>query len=160
MMRNGFNCYFLFWAIFLPFTFLTAQNIKIKKKKTKKPRKYHHFTIVYQNHDHILYGSWDMVHGRCNYFSFWSIFCPFTPLTAPKIKILKKWKKHQEISSFHKCVPKIMIRWCTVPEICCAMDGWKKWHIEVAAPPKNKPHQLNWINQIHICLELLDKWIS
>ena len=49
------------------------------------------------------------------------------------------------------CVPKIMIRWWTVPEIWCAMDrqtdrqtdrstdGWtdrKKWHIELGAPPK------------------------
>ena len=41
-----------------------------------------------KNHDHMLYCSWDMVHDRCNcYFSFWAIFCPFTPLTAQKIKI-------------------------------------------------------------------------
>ena len=29
MARNGFNCYFSFWAIFYPFTSLTAQKIKI-----------------------------------------------------------------------------------------------------------------------------------
>ena len=29
MAHNGFNCYFSFWAIFYPFTFLTAQKIKI-----------------------------------------------------------------------------------------------------------------------------------
>ena len=35
-----------------------------------------------------------------------------------------------------------MIKWCTVPEIWCATerdgqtDRWKKWHIEVGAPPK------------------------
>ena len=29
MPRNGFNCYFSFWAIFYPFTSLTAQKIKI-----------------------------------------------------------------------------------------------------------------------------------
>ena len=56
-----------------------------------------------KNHDHMLYCSWDMVCDRCNYFSFWAIFCPFTPLTAQKIKILKKWKKHLEISSFYMC---------------------------------------------------------
>ena len=53
-------------------------------------------------------------------------------LTAQKFKISKKWKKCLEISSFHTCVPKIMIGWCTVPEIWCAMDqhmyGQKKWH--------------------------------
>ena len=73
----------------------------------------------------MLYCSWDMVRDRCNcYFSFWAIFCPFTPLTAQKIKILKKWKKCLEISSFYISVPKIMIRWCTVPEIWCMTDIW------------------------------------
>ena len=82
----------------------------------------------------------------CNfYFSFWAIFCPFTPITAQKIKILQNWKKTLEISSFYTCVPKIMSRWSTVPEVWCVTDGrtdgWtdaqKKWHIEVGAPHKN-----------------------
>ena len=35
-----------------------------------------------------------MTHDRCKcYFSFWAIFCPFTPLTVQKIKILKKIEK-------------------------------------------------------------------
>ena len=46
----------------------------------------------------------------------------FYPLIALKIKIFKKRKKHLEIS-FYICVPKILIRWCTVPEIWCATDG-------------------------------------
>ena len=34
-----------------------------------------------------------MMHDRCNcYFSFWAIFCHFTPVTARKMKISKKWK--------------------------------------------------------------------
>ena len=42
----------------------------------------------------MLYCSWDMVRDRCNcYFWFWAMFCPFTLLTAQKIKISKKWKK-------------------------------------------------------------------
>ena len=48
----------------------------------------HKFT---KNHDHMLYYSLDMARNRCNcYFSFWAIFCPFTSLTAQKIKIYKK----------------------------------------------------------------------
>ena len=35
--------------------------------------------------------------------SFWAIFCPFTSLTTRKIKILKKWKKLLERSSFYTC---------------------------------------------------------
>ena len=61
-----------------------------------------------------------MVHDRCYCcFSFWAIFCPFTPLTAQKMKISKKWRKCQEISSFYTLVPKVMIIGYTVPEIWC-----------------------------------------
>ena len=64
-----------------------------------------------------------MVCDRCNCcFSFSAIFCPFTPLTAQKIKILKKWKKRLEISSFYNSVPKLMIICYTVPEIWCMTD--------------------------------------
>ena len=51
------------------------------------------------------------------FLSFWTNFCPFTPLTTRKIKIFKKWKKHLKISSFYKSISKIMIIHCTVPEI-------------------------------------------
>ena len=44
-----------------------------------------------------------MAHDRCNcYFSFWAIFCPFTSLTAPKIKILQKQKKTSGDIILHK----------------------------------------------------------
>ena len=76
---------YLFWAIFSTFTPLTAWKIKIEKKKTPGD-----IIILHKctkNHDYMLYCSWDMARDRCNcYFSFWAIFCPFTPLTVQKIK--------------------------------------------------------------------------
>ena len=45
------------------------------------------------NENHMMYGSIDMDHDRPNFLSFWAIFCPFTPLTTLKIKILKNEKK-------------------------------------------------------------------
>ena len=83
------------------------------------------------------------------HFRLFSTLLP--PLTAQNIKIFKNWKKLLEVSSFYICVPKITIRWCTVPEIWHAtgegkdgwMDGWTdgqtdgKWHIEVGTPSKN-----------------------
>ena len=36
---------------------------------------------------------------------------------AQKIRLLKKWKKLQEISSFYTCVPKTTIIWRTAPNI-------------------------------------------
>ena len=57
---------------------------------------------------------------------FLPFYSPFFNLfalsTAQKVKISKNEKKSLEISSFYKCVPKIMIRRCTVPEIWCATD--------------------------------------
>ena len=70
----------------------SPKNQNKKKKRKKKAWRYHHFTIVYQKHDHMLHCSWDVVRDGYNYFSFWASFCPFTPLTARKIKILRKWK--------------------------------------------------------------------
>ena len=54
------------------------------------------------NDNHMMYDSWGMKHNRQNFFSFWDIFCHFTPLTTQKI--LKKWKKPPgDIIILHKC---------------------------------------------------------
>ena len=45
---NVSNCYFWFWAIFCPFSSLTAQKILKFKKNEKNIWRYHQFTIVYQ----------------------------------------------------------------------------------------------------------------
>ena len=70
----------------------------------------------------MMYGSLDIKHDRQKFLSFWTIFCPFTPLTTQKIKIKKKWKMYLEISSFYKNVPKIMMICSTVPEMQCMTD--------------------------------------
>ena len=107
---------------FCPFTLLRTQKVKIKKKMKEKPGDIIILHKCTKNHDHMLYCSWDIAHDGCNcYFSFWAIFCPFTPLTAQKMKISKKWKKPLEIS-FYTSVPKLIIICYTVPEIWCMMD--------------------------------------
>ena len=80
-----------------------------KNKNFKKMKKIPGDIIILhkcpKNHDHMLYWSWDMAHDGCNcYFSFWAIFCPFTPLTTRKMKILKTYKKTPwDIIILHKC---------------------------------------------------------
>ena len=37
------------------------------------------------------------------FLSFWASFCPSTAVTTQKIKIMKNWNKHLEISSFYMC---------------------------------------------------------
>ena len=93
-----------------------------KNKNFKKMREITGGIIILhnctKNHDHLLYCSWDMVCDSCNcYFSFWAIFCSFTPLISQNMKILKQWQKNLDITSFYKSVPKIMIICYTVLEI-------------------------------------------
>ena len=58
------------------------------------------------------------------YFSLWAIFCPFYSPNKPKNQNFKKMKYTPgDMIILHKCT-KIMIGWCTVPEIWCATDGW------------------------------------
>ena len=106
------------------FTPLTAQ--KFQKKWKKKKKMTGDIIILHKctkTHNHMLYCSWDLVHDGCNcYFSFWTIFCPFTSATAWKMKISKKMKKILEISSFYKSVPKTMIICYTALEIWRVTD--------------------------------------
>ena len=51
------------------------------------------------------------------FLSFWTVFCPFNPLTTQKINILKNWKKLVETLSFYTCVPQMTIIWCMDPGI-------------------------------------------
>ena len=94
-----------------------------------------------KNHDHMLYCFWDMVHDRCKcYFSFWAIFCPFTPLAFQKMKIKKKmnkklnWRYHRFIHVY----PKL---WSCDAQFqrygVWKIDRWTKKVKEVVALPKN-----------------------
>ena len=81
--------FFSFWTIFCPFTPppLITWKIKILKKWKKTPGDniILHKCII--NDNHMMHGSWDLKCDRQNFLSFWSTFCPFTPLTAWKTKI-------------------------------------------------------------------------
>ena len=120
MVRDRCN-YFSLWVIFYHFTSLTAQRIKILKKW----KKYLEISSLYTSVPKIIIicysvlEIWRMIDVIIFHFGLF-----FALLTAQKIKILNKWKKHLEMSSFYICVPKIMIRWCMVPEIWCAMERW------------------------------------
>ena len=93
-----------FWANFCHFTSLTTRKIKIsqKWKQSLKISSFH--TSAPKNDDHMLYCRWDTVCHGCNaYFSFWAIFCPFTPLIIWKIIIFEKWKNPLRYHHFTYC---------------------------------------------------------
>ena len=91
-------------------------------EREKKCWKCHHFTHVYRKPQSyevrlLRYGV-----RQTEVSIIWASFCPFTSLTTRKIEILKKRKKHLEMSSFYTCVPKITIKWYMPPEIRSATD--------------------------------------
>ena len=117
MVHNGCHFYFLFWAIFCPFTSLTAKKSKLKKKKKKK--KMSGDIILQQctkNHDHMLYcsnGMWQM-----QLFFILGHFLHFYPPDSPKKENLKKMKKTPEdIIILQKCIKNHDHMLYTVPEI-------------------------------------------
>ena len=92
---DGCNCYFSFWAIFCPFTALTDQKIKISKFQNIKKKR----TLEIS----------------------WSYAILFKTKKKTQNKQTNKQNKHLQIS-FYTCVPKTMIRSCTIPEIWFATD--------------------------------------
>ena len=103
-IRSNRQKFSTFWVIFCPFSPLTTWKLNILTLK-KTPGDIIILHICTINDNHMMYGFWDMEHGRQNFLSFWTVCCPFTPLWAQKIKILKKWKKHLKILTFYKCIP-------------------------------------------------------
>ena len=110
-LRYGVLLRFLsFWTIFCSFNSLRTQKIKILKTMKKHPGDIIILHMCIINENLMMYRSWDMEHDRHIFLSFWTIFCPFTPLNQN----FEKMKEHLEISSFYKSVPKITIICSTV----------------------------------------------
>ena len=88
-----------------------------------------------------------MVRDRCNYyFSFWTIFCPFTLLTAQKITIRKKMKKRPgDIIISHKCTKNhnhmLNCSWDMMRDRCDCYFSF--WAIFLPFYPPNSPKNEN-----------------
>ena len=89
-IRHDGKSFLSFRAFFYP---LTLKKTKFWKMRKKTPGDIIILHFYITNYDSLMYHSWDVECDRQNFLSFWAIFCPFTPLTTQKIKILKKWKK-------------------------------------------------------------------
>ena len=90
-----------FFALLHP---LTTWKIKILQKWKKHLEISLFYTFV-PSDNHMMYGSWNKEYNRKFFLSFWTVFCPFTPLlTTQTIKILKRWKKTPgDIIILHMC---------------------------------------------------------
>ena len=121
MVRDRCNCYFSCWAIFCIFRPLAARRMKISKN-WKNTWRYHYFRQVHQKSWSytllfLRYGTWEM----SLLFFILVYFLPFYPANSPKNQNFKKWKNSWR--HHFTFVPKVVIRWSTVPEIWCATVG-------------------------------------
>ena len=115
-IRYGKQFFFVILGHLLPFQPSdNPENQNFKIEKTTK--RYYHFTHLYLKWQ--SYDVWFLRYGaqQIYFFVILDRFLPFYPLWTQKNKILKKWKKHLKILSFYKCVPKVTVIWCMVPEI-------------------------------------------
>ena len=91
-------------------------------KKRKTPGDIIILHLCTKDLDDIIYSSWDIERDRLKLVILGHFFSFYPPLLkTQKIKILKKWKKFQEIS-LCTSVPKTTIIWGTVPEIWSKTD--------------------------------------
>ena len=139
MACNWCNCYFSFWANFCPFAFLTSQKIKIKQKWKKKHLEISSF---YNSVPKIMIICYTIPEIWCVTNVIIFHFGPFFghPHNKPKNQNLKKKMKEMpgDIIIFHMCTKNYdQMMYISSDMVCKGQtDGWKKWHIEVGAPPK------------------------
>ena len=113
-----------FWPIFCPFNPLITQKKKKKKiEKIEKMKKKPGDIILHKCTKNLIicYTAPEIWCVTDVIIFHFGLVLPFYPPNSPKNQNLKKWEK-PEITSFYRCVLKIMIRWCRVPEIWCALD--------------------------------------
>ena len=122
----------LYVGLFLP---LYPAN-SLKKENFKKMKRKKHLEISFSTNVpkimiicYTIPKIWCMTDAIIFYFG---LFFAFLPPNSRKNQILRKLKKkYLDASSFYTCASKIMIRWCTVSEICYTMDGWTSRGTEV-----------------------------
>ena len=175
MAHDRCNSYFLFWAIFCPFTPLTAWKMKNSKKNEKHPWKYHHFAQVYQKS--LLYAVLIMRYGAWEMYLFFILgnFLLFYPPNIPKNKNFKKMKqKTRDIIILHKCTKThdhmLYCSWDVVCDGCNYFSFWAIFcftpltnrKIKISRKWKNNPEILSFYTSVPkiiiICYTVLETW--
>ena len=99
---------------------LTTQKTKNWKNVKNSLRNYPFTHVQYKSRSH---DTWFLRYKvqRTKFFVILGNLLPFDPCNNPKNQNLNN-KKRLKIISFYKCVPKIKIIWCMIPEIWSAKD--------------------------------------
>ena len=158
MAHDWCNCCSSFWAISCLFTSLAAQKVKISKQWKKTPGDIIFYTSVPKSWSYICYTVleiWHMTHVI-------AIFCFgqfFSLLPPKKTKFQKKMKKSNGDIIILHVYQKLLDDIWFLRYGGRQVDGWKKWHIELGAPPKNfitSKYQVMIYYKNFITLTLLD----
>ena len=96
------NFFGSFFALLPPSNDHENQNFEKKWKKCLEILSFYAYMYTI-NEDHMIYVSSNIRCDRQNFLSFWAIFCPVSPLTNWKIKILKLKKTPRDIIILHIC---------------------------------------------------------
>ena len=117
-IERGKHNFWSFWTIFFLFTFFFYLFVPFYLLPFSKDPKNQNFEktknasgdiiILHKctkKHDHMLHCSRDTGHDRCNFrFSFWAIFCPFTPPKDTKNQNFENMNKTPaDIINLHMC---------------------------------------------------------
>ena len=124
---------------FLPFYLASSPKSENFKTMKKTPRDVIILHKCTKNHDHMPICSWDIWHVTyiIVVFHFFGNFFPFTP-NSPKTQNFKKMKR----KPWRYCHFIYMYQKLWLDDVRFLryggweVDGWKKWHIEMGAPPK------------------------
>ena len=111
-----------------------TRKIRILKKWKKIAGDIIILRMCTKNHNHMRYSSWNTEKDK------------FFVILGHFFALYKTLQKCQEISSFYTCVPKVMIRWCTVPQTWCATDGRTDGRTEKVTYGGGCP---TWKRQLH-----------
>ena len=84
---------FVILGHFLPFDPPNNPKNQNFEKLTKTSGDIIIFHLCTTNDDHMMYGNWDIKHDKQNFWSFWTIFCPFTSANNPENQNFEKMKK-------------------------------------------------------------------
>ena len=111
------------------------------------------------NDNHMMYNSWDMKCDRRQnkLFIKWNISFLFfsNAANSPNNQNFLKMKKKKHTWRYHHftyiCVPKIMIRWCMVPETWFVTDGWTDGQTD------RKSDIYRWMSHL---ITALGNWLS
>ena len=151
-MEHNREFFFSFWTFFCPFTLpnnLKNQNFEKMKKMCGDITILHKCTIKKSYEIRFLrYGV-----RKTEVFVFLGHFCPITPLTTWKIKILKTLKNYLEI---YTCTPYMTIIWYIVPDIWGAWDRiFCHFGSFIALLPLSGPEKSMFLTNEKKCLDIL-----